>query len=80
MFSANYEMLGSLANAGSMPSGSCVSHVICHLSCVMCCVSPVTFHNSLAPTATPTDPASANSPTMHFRMVLKDPQIYLDHF
>ena len=38
-------------------------------------VSCVTCHMSLTQTATATDPPPANSPTMHIRMVRKDPQI-----
>ena len=47
-----------------------VLYVRCHVSCVTCRVSPVTFHMSLTPTATATDPPPANSPKMHSRMLL----------
>ena len=40
----------------------------------MCCVSPVTYQLSLMPTATVTDPPLANSPTMHIRLVHKEPK------
>ena len=40
------------------------------MSGVRCHLSPVTFHMSLNPTTTATDPPPANSPTMHSRMLL----------
>ena len=53
-----------------------VSHVVCHLSrvtcqvsCVTCRVSSITCHLSITPTATVRDPAPANSPIMHSRLV-----------
>ena len=63
-----------------------VSCVVCHVSCFMChvsgvrcqvshvlnCLSPVTCHMPLMPTATATDPTPANSPTKHSRLVRKD--------
>ena len=53
-----------------------VSNVRCHMSNVMCHVSPVTCHMSLRPTATATDPPTANSPTIHSRLVCKDQQMF----
>ena len=47
-----------------------VSRVRCHMSGVMCRVSRVTCCMSLTPTATATDPTSANSPSLHSRMLL----------
>ena len=47
---------------------------MCHVSCVTCCVSPVTCHMSLMPTATFTDPPPANFPNIHIRLVSKDPK------
>ena len=52
-----------------------VSDVRCHVSCVTCHLSYVTCHISITPTVTAMDPPPANSPTMHIRMVRKDPQI-----
>ena len=56
-----------------------VSYAMCHVSCVMCHVSCVLRHvscvlcqMSLRPTAPATDPPHAKSPTMHFRLILKD--------
>ena len=48
--------------------------VICHMSCVMftCCILHVTSHLSMTPSATFTDPPSANSPIMHSRLIWKD--------
>ena len=46
---------------------------MCHVSCVMCCMSCVTCQLSPTPTATATDPPPSNSPTMHSRLVCKDP-------
>ena len=43
--------------------------VTCHMLHVTCHMSRVTCHLSLRPTATATDPPSANSPTMHSRLV-----------
>ena len=41
------------------------------LSCVMCCVSPVTCHMAVTPTATAKDPPPANTPiSMHISMLL----------
>ena len=40
----------------------------------MCHVSHVTYHTSLTPIATATDPPPANSPTMHSRLVGQDPK------
>ena len=40
---------------------------LCHVSCVKCCVSPVTNANSQRHR-----PSLANSPTMHSRLVRKD--------
>ena len=59
-----------------------MSHVTCnmcsvmsHASCVKTChVSRVLCHLSQTPTATATDPPTANSPIMHSRLVLKDPK------
>ena len=59
-----------------------MSHVTCnmcsvmsHASCVTTChVSRVLCHLSQTPTATATDPPTANSPIMHSRLVLKDPK------
>ena len=42
-----------------------------------CRVSPVTCHFSLTPTATATDPPTANFPIMHSRLVCKEPQTHL---
>ena len=42
-----------------------VSYAMCHVSCVLC-------QMSLRPTAPATDPPHAKSPTMHFRLILKD--------
>ena len=57
---------------------------MCHVSCVMCHVSCVMFHVScvmchvssvsLMPTATATDPPSANFPIIHSRLVCKGSQ------
>ena len=56
--------------------GSCVlcqvSHVTCHMSRVTCHLTPDTYHLSLMPTAR--DPHPAISPTMHSRLVYKDPK------
>ena len=49
-----------------------MSGVRCHLSLVTCCVLPVTCHLPLMPTATATIPPTANSPTIHSRLVRKD--------
>ena len=49
-----------------------MSLVTCHLLCVTCHQSPFTCHLSLTPTATATNPPSANSPTMHSRLVSED--------
>ena len=46
--------------------------VRCHMSHVMCCMSPVICHLSLTATVTATDPPSTNSPIMHNRLVCKD--------
>ena len=53
-----------------------VSHLTWHVSCVACHLSPVTCQMSLTPTATTMDPIPANSPSLHSRMVDKDPKIY----
>ena len=53
-----------------------MSHAMCHVSCIVYHMSPVTCHMRLTPTATATDPAPANSPTIYSRMDCKDPQIY----
>ena len=45
---------------------------MCLLSCVMCCMSPVTYHLSL--TTTVTYPPPAYSFNMHNRLVCKDPK------
>ena len=47
----------------------CVSSVKSNLSGVMCHVSSITCHLSITPTATVRDPAPANSPIMHSRLV-----------
>ena len=54
-------------------------HVMCHISCVKCCVSyvmyhlsPVTCHLSLTTKTKAIDPPPANSPTMHSRLVCKE--------
>ena len=44
------------------------------VSVVSCLVTPVTCHMSLTQTATATDPSPANSPTMHSRIICKDPK------
>ena len=58
-----------------------VSHVKCQLSCVTCHMSHVTCHLSnftcrlspvTTPTATATEPPSANPPIMHSRLVHKE--------
>ena len=49
-----------------------VSHVTCHVSCVTCHMSHVTSHMSPTKTAPAKDPPSANSPTMHSRLVHQD--------
>ena len=48
--------------------------VVSHMSCATCHVSNVACHLSLTPTATATDPHPANSPSMHSRLVCKDPK------
>ena len=62
---------------------SCVtchlSPVTSNLSPVTCHLSPTTWHMSLTPTTTATDPSPANSPTMHSRMVHKDPYELIFH-
>ena len=46
------------------------------VSCVALCLSPVTCHMSLTPTAKAMNALPANSPMhMHIRMVCKDPKI-----
>ena len=47
-----------------------MSDVMCHGSCVIYCVLPVTFHLSIMPTAT--DLPTANSPILRSRLVCKD--------
>ena len=42
------------------------------MSCVVRHLTPVTCQLSLTPTATATDPPSANSPSMHRKLVCKD--------
>ena len=52
------------------------SYVRCHMSHVRWHMSRVTCRMSLTPKAKALDPPPANSPTIHIRMVHKDPQIY----
>ena len=47
---------------------------MCHMSLVTCHLSPLTCHRSLTATATATDPPPSISPTMHSRLVHKDPK------
>ena len=49
-----------------------MSDVTCHVPRVMCHVFPIDCHLSLTPIATATEPAPANSPTMHSGPVRKD--------
>ena len=59
-----------------------VSHVMCHVPHITCHMSPVTStcHMSLTPTATATDPPSANSSTLRRRLVRKDTWISIYFF
>ena len=47
-------------------------HFLYHMSHITRCLSPVTCHMSLMPTATATDSPAANSPTIHKWLVCKD--------
>ena len=47
-----------------------LSGVRCQVSGVRFCMSPLTCHMSVTPTATATDPTPAKSPSMHSRMFL----------
>ena len=44
----------------------------------MCCVSPVTCHMSITPSATATEPFPANSPTMRCRLFCKERNVCLE--
>ena len=61
------DMLACAVNSTDTIKKSHVSHVTCHMS-------PVTCHLSLTQTATATNPAPANYPPMHSRVVRKDPK------
>ena len=50
-----------------------VLDVTCQVSCVACHLSPIICHLSLTPTARATDPPPVNYPTMHSRLVCKEP-------
>ena len=45
---------------------------MCHMSGVMCCLTSFTCHLSLMPTATATNPPTANSPIIHSRLVCNE--------
>ena len=47
-----------------------MSSITCQVSCVTCLMSPVICRMSVTPTATAMDPPTANSPSMHSRMLL----------
>ena len=49
-----------------------VSHVTCQVSGVTCCMSHITYHLLLTPTATATDPPPVHSPIKHIMLVCKD--------
>ena len=59
---------------GAESSTKKINIYMCRVLHVAYRLSPVTCHLSLTPTATATYLASANSPTMHSRLVRKDPR------